>query len=454
MELRDLIVTPIIIFFVYAGAYLVRNRVTDEVTRKYYFSALTLKIFGAIALGFIYQFYYNGGDTFAFHTHGSRHIWNAFMDSPMRGMELLFSTGEYKPGLWDISETIWYYDDQKSFFIIRIATVLDFLTFSSYSGTAVLFSVIAFTGGWMLFLTFYRKYPQLHRWLAVSCLFIPSVIFWGSGILKDTITLAFLGIATYCIQVVFIDRQARFGYIVLMLFSFFVILSVKVYILMSFLMAVIVWIFSTYFFKIRSGMLRILVVPFVVLACVLLSYYGVNQLVKDDPRYSFDKLAETVRVTAYDIRYWTGKNAGSGYSLGDLDGSFGSVMRLAPSAINVSLFRPYLWEISNPLMLLAALESLATLVITLWVLYKSNKKLFAAMGAPEVVFCLVFAIVFAFGVGVSSYNFGTLARYKIPVFPYFFSGLGMMLYRVQLIRYGEAMQGQEPAPDQQSSDSM
>jgi len=364
------------------------------------------------------------------------------MESPGKGFGLLFSTGEFGPGLWDISEKIWYYDDQKSFFIIRIAAVLDLITFSSYSGTAVLFSVIGFTGGWMLYLTFYRKYPQLHRWLAVSCLFVPSVIFWGSGILKDTITLAFLGIATYCIQLLFIDKRFKVGYFLLLLFSFFVMLSVKVYILMSFLMAAVVWVFSAYFFKIRNSMLRILVVPFVLLLWGLLSYYGVNELVKDDPRYSFDKIAETVRITAYDIRYWTGKNAGSGYSLGELDGSVGSVVRLAPSAVNVSLFRPYLWEINNPLMLLAALESLATLLITLWILFKAHKNILAAMGSPDVVFCLVFAVVFAFGVGVSSYNFGTLGRYKIPLFPYYFMALGIIAYRANILR---SHSGQEKA---------
>jgi hypothetical protein len=439
MEPRDLIVTPIVIFLVYVGAYLVRNKVTDEVNRRYFFLALTLKIVGAIALGVVYQFYYSGGDTFAFHTHGSRHIWEAFMHSPDEGFRLLFSSGKYEPGLWSISDKIWYYDDQKSFFIIRIAALLDLFTFSSYSGTAVLFSVLSFIGGWMMFLTFYRRYPMLHRWLAISCLFVPSVIFWGSGILKDTITLAFLGMATYSADEILMQRRFRIFFILLLVFSVYVIASVKVYIAMSFIMAGLIWVSSTYFFHIRSSMLRVLLVPFIILACGGLSYYGINELVEDDPRYSFDKLAETVRVTAYDIRYWTGKNAGSGYSLGELDGSIGSVLRLAPSAINVSFFRPYPWEVSNPLMALSAVESFFSLMITIWVLYKVNNKIVKAAAAPEIIFCLVFAIVFAFGVGVSSYNFGTLARYKIPIFPYFFCGLGMLLYRSARIRHQEAV---------------
>src|SRR5687768_9097843 len=141
-------------------------------------------MFGALALGAVYQFYYHGGDTYAFQSHGSRHIWAAFMDSPDIGLKLLFARGESSPGMWEYSSKIWYFIDQNSYFIIRIAALLDLFTFSSYLGTALLFAVISFTGGWMMFLTFYKRYPSIHRWLALACLFVPSVIFWGSGILK------------------------------------------------------------------------------------------------------------------------------------------------------------------------------------------------------------------------------------------------------------------------------
>src|SRR5882672_1389056 len=93
MELRDLVVTPVIIILVYVAAFIIRPQVTDEVSRNFFFPALTLRIIGALAVGFIYQFYYTGGDTFNFHTHGSRHIWEAFMDSPSTGLSMLFSNG-------------------------------------------------------------------------------------------------------------------------------------------------------------------------------------------------------------------------------------------------------------------------------------------------------------------------------------------------------------------------
>ena len=421
MELRDLIVTPIILFIVYAVAYVVRPWVTDAVNRKYFFPGLTVRIIGALAVGFLYQFYYEGGDTFAYHTHGSRPLWEAIIDSPLEGFRLLFLDGEYGPGIWNTASRIWYWNDPQSFFVIRLAAILDLFTFSSYSATAVLFAVIAFVGGWMFFLTFYKLYPDLHRWVAFAILFIPSVVFWGSGIFKDTITLSALGVATFTFHRAFIERRAKMGAIVLLLFSFWVIFSIKKYILLCFLPAVLLWWMATYLSRISSRMLRLILAPLTGIVAVTLAYYAVLKVGEDDPRYHISRLAETARMTAYDIRYGWGARTGegSGYTLGELDGTWQSMVSLAPQAINITLFRPYLWEVSNPLMLFSAIEGLVLSVITCYLIWRVRLKLFDYLQRPNVLFCLVFALVFAFAVGVSTFNFGTLSRYKIPMLPYF-----------------------------------
>src|SRR5688572_9442091 len=129
MESRDLIVTPVLLMLVYAGAYIVRPWVTDQTNRKYFLPALSVRIIGALALGFIYQFYYNGGDTFNFHTHGSRHIWEAFNDSPSIGFQLLFAGKEHVGQTFKYSSQIAFFGDPSSHFIVRIAAVIDLLTF-------------------------------------------------------------------------------------------------------------------------------------------------------------------------------------------------------------------------------------------------------------------------------------------------------------------------------------
>ena len=141
-----------------------------------------------------------------------------------------------------------------------------------------------------------------------------------------------------------------------------------------------------------------------------------------------ENIAKTAKITAYDIRFQTGRDAGSGYTLGELDGSLSSMFRLTPQAINVSLFRPYLWEVNNPLMLLSALESLVFLILSLILIFKYRLGVLKSFRNPDVSFSFIFSVILAFAVGVSSFNFGTLVRYKIPLLPFYSVALILIYY--------------------------
>lgn len=428
MELRDLIVTPIIIFLVYAGAYRIRPYLTDSITRKYFIPALTVRIIGALAVGFIYQFYYDGGDTFNFHTNGSRVIWDAFMESPITGIKLLISSGSYDGDVFQYASRIPFYKDPSSFAVIRLAVFIDLITFSSYSATAIFFAVLSFTGLWLLFIVFYNRYPTEHRLLAISCFFIPSVFFWGSGLLKDTITLTSVALVIYCVNKLLVLRMYSVPLVAILFVSLYLLYVVKIYILLILLPSMIIWIFLIRVSEVKGLVKKMLVSPLVLSIAIVLAAYSVIKAAEENPKYSIDKIAETAKITAYDIRYWTGRDAGSGYTLGNLDGTFRSLISLAPQAVNVTLFRPYLWEVNNPLMLMSAVESSAFLILLLVLFLRSAKYIFYSARDPMYVFCTIFSITFAFGVGISTFNFGTLSRYKIPLLPFFAIALVLVNY--------------------------
>lgn len=420
MELKDLIISPIVLVFVLVIAFVIRKQTADEVTRKYFFPGLVLKIFGAIGVGLVYQFYYGGGDTFSYFTHGSAHIWDAFTHDFNVGFKLLTANGEYDPETYRFASKIWMYRDAQSYFIVRIAAVLGLLTFSTYSSVAILFAFISFLGLWAMFKAFYRIYPEIHLQLAIGIFFIPTVFFWGSGILKDTVTLGAAGFLVYSFVNIVFERRRLLLSCIMLLLSVWVIYEVKLYILLCLLPSLIFWFFIYKIGQVPSVVARVLIAPFLLSIGLGLGYFVALKAGEDSNRYSIDNIAKTAQVTAYDIRFWTGKDAGSGYYLGELDGSFGSMLKLAPQAVNVSLFRPYIWEVNNPLMLLSALEAIGLLLLTLWVFLRNPFKLaVASLSKPSVLFCLSFSLVFAFGVGVSTYNFGTLSRYRIVLVPFY-----------------------------------
>jgi hypothetical protein len=179
---------------------------------------------------------------------------------------------------------------------------------------------------------------------------------------------------------------------------------------------------------IRDVVLRVLIAPILIGLSFFSTYYSAVKIGEGDRRYAIENISKTAQVTAYDIRFHTGKDAGSGYTLGELDGSFNSMIKLAPQAINVSLFRPYLWEVNNPLMLLSGMESLVFLILTLILVFKYRLSALKSLRNPDISFSFVFSLIFAFAVGVSSFNFGTLSRYKIPLLPFYAVALVLTFY--------------------------
>lgn len=425
MDLRDFIVTPLVIIGVYAFAFFLRPRLTNLDNYKYFFPALTVKIIGALALGFIYQFYYTGGDTYNYHTHGSRVIWETFLDNPAVAFEIIFSSPDL-PAFYKYTSEILFYRDPSSMVVVRTAALFDLITFSSYCGTAVLFAFFSFLGQWFFFLTFYELFPHLKKRVAICALFIPSVVFWGSGILKDTIVMACLGVTTFTVKRIFIDKRFSVLVIAALITSVVIVFLVKSYILMCFIPAILFWIYAINLKMVRSVVVRIMLFPIIILIAVGSGYYAIQKLGENDERYSLDKIAKTSQVTAYDIAYLSGRGAGSFYALGELDGSFSTMLGLMPQAVNVSLFRPYPWEAKNVLMILSSAEATALLIITVMLFLFRPIRSVRSLGDPTVIFCLVFSITFAFAVGVSTFNFGTLMRYRIPLLPFYLLALVLL----------------------------
>ena len=69
------------------------------------------------------------------------------------------------------------------------------------------------------------------------------------------------------------------------------------------------------------------------------------------------------------------------------------------------------------------------MLFTLFVLYKAGPLNFirAILKDPVILYCLLFALLFALFVGATTANFGTLVRYKIPCIPFYIIALFLIL---------------------------
>lgn len=423
MELKDLFLTPVFLAFIYLTAYIAKRNVPEKQLRKYFIPGLSVRIFGAIILGLIYQFYYgNGGDTFNFVHYGTSPLFDILLEHPLKGLQFIFNPPSNPIGEdLKLASRIYYYTDSSSFFIVRIATVLALFCFHTYTVMAIFFAVFSFSGAWVLFRTFCRLYPLYYKKIALAIFFIPSVFFWSSGLLKDSITFGALGwfFYAFCNLFIFHRRFTASGF--LLLLSAYLLLKIKIYILLSLLPGLIFWLFLNYKDRIKSRELRFLSQPVFLGAAVFTAFFSAKFVGAENKQYELSNLSNTIATNATWLGYVSQAEGGSYYSLGKLDGTMGNLISKIPGGIWVTLFRPYLWEVRNPVMLMSALESFVFLILTIYTLLKTGifRSFRIISSDPFLIFSLIFSLVFAFAVGISSYNFGTLVRYKIPMMPFY-----------------------------------
>ncbi len=426
MGVADFVIAPIYILLLTIIAYVLRPFLTDKNTRKYFLPALWIRCFGAISVGLIYQFYYGGGDTYMYYHLGTRFIWEAFLESPLLAIKLIVSGMDYSPDGFYYQSQIYTYGDSASYFVVRIGGFFSLLTFNNYSGIALLFAFTGFLGCWALFQGFYKIYPSLVKYFALGILFLPSIFFWGSGLLKDTLTLSALGFLFYSLTEIVIWRKRVVLNAVVILIMTWVIYVVKIYIILSFIPAVFVWLYFQFQKSINSTFLRYALAPVLLMILAFSGFLAVQTLSSESRRYSLDKVLITAEETAKWNYYVSEQQGGSGYSLGDYDFSPSGLARKFVPATLTAIFRPTIIEARNPVMILTALENLVISILILLSLTKLKPKLFQSN--PILMLAIVFVILFSFSVGVTTYNFGALSRYRIPMLPFLTSVLIIIRY--------------------------
>ncbi len=407
---------------------------------KYFLWGLFAKIFGGLIFSLIYFYYYKGGDTISYFYSAVSMSKLAALD-PLDYFSVLF--GEVSESKRDLfNEEIGYpyryvYFDPRTFFVIRMISPLVIISLNSYLITTLLLAAISYIGVWKCYRTMVGYYPVLMDKFAIAFLFMPSIIFWGSAILKDTFTFSATCWIVHSLDELYFKRRNMWVNSFALILCSLVIIIVKPYIFMVLFPAALLWVFHTRMTAVRNLLVKFFVIPFGGLFVLLATAYTLEKLEDRLDKFSLDKALKTIEIAQDDL---TKADAyGSNYfEIGELDGTWTGVLSKFPIAVNAALFRPYLWEARSIVIVFSGLENLWILLLTLFTVFKVRLFLLRAIfGESRVMFFVLFALSFAFVVGVTTPNFGALVRFKIPMIPFFISALYLLRFLAERKRSSE-----------------
>jgi hypothetical protein len=404
-----------------------RKKWAQKKLRPFFLPALMVKLVGATVFALIYQFYYGGGDTFEYY-NASQHVRRAVFEQPALGAEILFTpAGHFTTENVRYTSRTRYFRSSEEWALSRITTLVGLLAANSYLGISYFFGFFAFLGTWRLYQVFVALYPDFYKPFFVATFLMPSMVFWASGLLKDTVVLGGVGFLTYAAINIFYRRHLLVNGLTAVL-VIFLISSLKIYVLYTLVPALLLWYYLKVQGLIRNPILKAAVLPFLLLVVSLLGFLLFRTLANQASEKYSDVDTITTRVQDF---HWDHslRAGGSSYTLGEVTYTPLGILQKAPASINVTLYRPYLWEARNAVVLISAFESFAYLVITIMALFTlSPKRVAKLFGNPEWWLCMVFTLLLGFVVGFVSYNFGALARFKVPLMPFFGIALSLAFY--------------------------
>ena len=376
-----------------------------EASSSVFWGAFLLRLAAGICLGWVYTYYYSAGDT-----------WPFFEDAKKiaaLGREDFFS---YLRSLFDFRDDQFLIGqlidrDLRSIFFIKIISVFCLLSLDNYWICSAYFSLLAFMSAWFLHRKIVSIFPDSTKASALAFLFFPSVIFWSSGLEKETMALCGVYfLVTLFLTIMAGERPGKLSWL-LMIPAGFVIWSLKYYwavvFFISILTALLVRVLISKYARIKKFSVIIWITLFLGVG-VLLSFTHPNFYLHRFAEVIFSNHNEFVAISNPEnlIHYFR------------FDQTWTSIIMNSPWALVSGLFRPLPGEGLGPLGWAASVENLFLLVLFAGALLKFRRGMatsYPILLLAALSYCIVLCVLLA----LSTPNFGTLSRYRVGFLPFF-----------------------------------
>jgi hypothetical protein len=432
---------PMLLFMMFLvllfGGIIKHRNLRKHPEYEYFMLGLWAKVFGGLFFAVVYVFFYREGDTFSYYEcalsfknllfKDVSDFWYAYMSGGTEEIKSIFTE--------ETGEPVWYiFKEDKTRFVTKLLVPFVVAGGGSYFLSTILVSIFTYGGLWNLYRVFVSHFPDQRRNLAIGILFMPSVLCWGSGILKDSFTLAATCYFIAATNQLITKRGSLFWNIVILLLSGWMIASIKAYILIILLPGTLVWYFYSSIRKIKNALIRTMAIPLIYFGVIVMSVTALSQLSDQLGRFSLQNMLETAVVTQQDLKrdYYEGNS----FDIGDFEPTAVGVSSKFPAATAAGLYRPYIWESNNVAMLLSGIENFFILLLTVLVLVTIKRRVIVSMIAdnPIILYSFIFSILFAFMIGLTTSNFGALVRFKIPLIPLYMASIMVILGQTKSIK--------------------
>lgn len=374
-----------------------------------------LKVVAGTALWAVYTYIYpdrNTADIFKYFDD-SFHMYKALPHHPVDYLKMVLGYQNDTPEFlqkyylqmnnWERQYESNLYNDAHT--IIRFNAVVRLISFGEFHVHTVMAAFLSTLGSVGIYRTFVHRLPGSERLLLWSVFLMPSVLFWSSGVIKES--LLFFGMGLLLYQLYRLGSvQRRWFDALLALFALGLLFILKFYVLMSLIPALLLYAWARHA-RGWAAVLRAVVV------------YGLFALIGCNLQYIFpgNDVLMTLTMKQRDfVGLAHQMNSGSFVMPTLLLPEAKLFAAQAPYALYITFLGPLVHAGQGALGIVSALENVFFLCILL--LCSIFHRPWKQVDLPLVLSLLGFIVVLALVIGWTTPVMGALVRYRTPMIPF------------------------------------
>jgi hypothetical protein len=388
------------IFFIVLIIWWIYKTQKTSGLRKYFFPTLIIKLLAGVGVGLLYFYHYGYGDTIGYHQDAIL-LSDLFLKDFSAYFKVLAGSAE------ENSQFI-YSNQPRAFFLVKLLSLVHLLTGQNYWLSGVYFSLFSFVGFWALANSLVKYFPSNRLGILIALLFFPSVVFWSSGIIKESIAMGALMMLIKLLIDWLFTHKISWKRIALSFILLFLVWQLKYYYLGVFLIAVIPLTITE---KIRKTN-RFTLNKYAVYGVLVIILVGLISLLH--PNFHLSNIFQVI-VDNHDL-YVISSRPDQLIRYLDLQPNIWSIGYYFPLAIWSGFFRMGIWEVNQPIEYLIGIENFVLLIFAIgalfqvWYLKKSRYNLL-------IISAILYVALLTGFLAMSAPNLGTLARYRVGFLP-------------------------------------
>jgi hypothetical protein len=390
-----------LIFFAWLVTRIRFFRKTD-LTQPQLIILFLLKIMAGIFYGWIGVYY--GGlakmqDTWSFY-YSSIDEYHLLYNNPGEYFTNLFRN-PYEDGIlkfFGSSDSYW--NDLKGNILIKILSIFNIFSLGSYYVNVIFYSFITLFGAVAFYRVMDDVFPGRKLAILLATFFIPSFLYWTSGLHKEGLIFTGISLVMYSIYFGMKEKKFSFKRFLLLLLGLLLLLALRNFILVIIIPAIVAWVLANR--RPKKGL------------AVFATVYLVFAILFFTTRYVFPKLDFPQAVVDKQQAFIQLKASNSSIPIRELQPNAVSFLKNTPQAINLSTIRPYPSDVRHILSLAAALEIDALLLLFLLFLMIHRGGL---RSKNLIYFCVFFSFSVLLAIGFSVNNLGAIVRYRSIIMP-------------------------------------